>query len=37
MSLIKIEKIGNFSYNYKITNKKLNILCISLFNHEKFL
>ena len=31
MSLIKIDKIGNFTYNYKITNKKFNIICISLF------
>ena len=31
MSIIKIDKIGIFKYNYKITNKKFNIICISLF------
>ena len=31
MTTINIKNIGKFIYNYKITNKKYNIICISLF------
>jgi len=31
MSNISIKNIGSFKYNYKITDKKYNIFCISLF------